>query len=93
MAQADGAIYIVALNGGLCVEKKPEGLKTNDCNWSKTQQWTVEYGEKENEMAFQNVENGDWLFMTKGAQWAKCDTSTTKQFWTLRKGEAPGSCW
>jgi hypothetical protein len=93
MGQEDGAIYIVAINGGLCVEKKPEGLKTNDCTWSKTQQWTVEYGGNENEMAFQNADNGQWLFMTKGAQWAKCDTSTTKQWWTLRKGETPGTCW
>jgi len=93
MAQQDGAIYIVALCGGLCVEKMPEGLKDNDCKGNKTQQWTVEYGGNENEIAFQNVGNGEWLFMTKGAQWAKCDTSTKKQWWTLQKGEAPGSCW
>ena len=87
------AFFICTVSGGQVVEKTTAGLQDKFPSESNAQHWTLEYGDSENKVAFQNVSNGQYLFASSGAAYGKVDTSSTKQWWTLEQGRAPGSCW
>lgn len=87
------AFYIVCNLGGMCVENTPNGTYDKECVESKEQQWTIEYGDTPDIVAFQNVANGEYLFATAGAGYSQIKTSSTKQWWTLEKYNATGSYW
>lgn len=89
----DGAYYISAVSGGNCVTKTTNGLLDKYCDGSSAQHWTIEAGDEPNKVAFQNAENGEYLFVVQGYKWGKIDTSSTKQWWILEKGTSPGTCW
>ncbi|KAF1351946.1 hypothetical protein BDV97DRAFT_397007 [Delphinella strobiligena] len=87
------AFYIVCNLGGMCGENTPNGTYDKKCIESKEQQWTIEYGDTSDIVAFQNVANGEYLFATAGAGYSQIKTSTTKQWWNLEKYNATGSYW
>ncbi|OQO10071.1 hypothetical protein B0A48_04427 [Cryoendolithus antarcticus] len=93
MSSSSGAIYIIAVGGGTVVTKANNGLFDKNANGSASQHWTVEYGEGENIVAFQNAETGQWLHCFAGNGYGKIDTGE-KQWWTLEEGPgSPGSYW
>ncbi|KAK6441503.1 hypothetical protein LTR95_002260 [Oleoguttula sp. CCFEE 5521] len=93
MSSSSGAIYIIAVGGGTVVTKANNGLFDKNANGSASQHWTVEYGEGENIVAFQNAETGQWLRCFAGNGYGKIDTGE-KQWWTLEEGPgSPGSYW
>nr|OQO20658.1 hypothetical protein B0A51_11017 [Rachicladosporium sp. CCFEE 5018] len=93
MSSSTGAIYIIAVGGGTVVTKANNGLFDKNANGSSSQHWTVEYGESENIVAFQNAETGQWLRCFAGNGYGKIDTGE-KQWWTLEEGPgSPGSYW
>ncbi|KAL1303198.1 hypothetical protein AAFC00_006619 [Neodothiora populina] len=92
-SDAGPAFYIVAVSGGTCVEATARGIFAKDCNGSAEQQWTVQYGDAQDQVAFQNASSGEWLNATSGSASGKVGTSETKQWWAMSKSNEAGSIW
>jgi len=90
----DGAIYIVTISGGTVVERTSNAILDKYAEaGNKSQHWTVEYGDEDDQVAFQNASDGTFLRATSGAAYGKVESSTQKQWWTLQKGGPNGSVW
>lgn len=89
----NGAVCLVTLMGGLVVTRAVAHSENRRRDLeSREQEWTVEYGDKENVVAFRSVYDGRYMRATAGTAYATIITDT-KQWWTLERGHAPGSVW
>jgi len=87
------AFYLLTTAGGTCAEATPSGVFDKKCTESSAQQWTAEYGNDSNVVAFRNAGNGKYLRATGGNHYAAVTTSDDKQWWTLEQDNPAGSFW
>jgi hypothetical protein len=90
------SFYIVTVSGGKCLENTQGPNGVLDClpkADSQKQQWVVETGENETTVAFKSCADGQYLRNNEPGKicWGKIGVGE-KQWWTLEKGNTPGSC-
>ncbi|KAK4555140.1 hypothetical protein LTR86_007906 [Recurvomyces mirabilis] len=92
--QAQKKFFIVTVGGGKCLTNTPNGVL--DClpSPSDTQYWTIEASEDDaNVVAFKSCSSGQYLRneIPQVLSGAKIGLGE-KQWWTLERGNIPGSC-
>ncbi|KAH9825948.1 hypothetical protein Tdes44962_MAKER03872 [Teratosphaeria destructans] len=85
-------VYLIAANGGIVCQDIGGQVKGYTSNKSsKQQQWSVEYGHNQTQVAFRNAATGSYLRTNSGTKGASSAIKTgAKQWWTLHEGSAPG---
>lgn len=95
MAGSTQAFYIVTVAGGKCLENTQSANGVLDClpKDDKSQHWIIEPGDDENTIAIKSVADGRYLRNNEPQKinWATIGMGE-KQWWTLERGQTPGSC-